>query len=150
MCWHVRVWSDLAVALRLNCTGRVIKSSFLIKNPLLQTTSRKSESSFLRIYTFIYFCYFSIADVISTNFFLSDFGTCMQFESNISHVLAVTGTLIGDCFTQIRWELSFAKECLSLTITVISSLWPQCECRMSTCISQILWFKKQTSALREK
>lgn len=153
MRWHVHVWSNLAVAFLLNCTvllrQRVVKLSLLLKNSLPKTTSKKAAGHWCLWYVLYYFFTFQLQMSLPW-IVISPFGTCVSFESSTAHVLAVTGTLIGDCFTQIRWELSFVKECLSLTIMVISSLWPRCEYRMSTCISQILWLKKQTSALKEK
>lgn len=104
----------------------------------------------IMICTFIVFFFIFQLQLSFPRLFIVASGTCVYFESSPAHVPAVPGTLIADCFTQIRWELSFVKECLSLTIMMIPSLWPRCKCRVSTCISQIVWFKKQTSALKGK
>lgn len=147
--------SDLAIAILLKCSGQLtrglIKLSFLIKNSLPQTTSRKAEGCCLLWYVLLLYVFFIFQLQLSfPRLFIVASGTCVYFESSPAHVPAVPGTLIADCFTQIRWELSFVKECLSLTIMMIPSLWPRCKCRVSTCISQIVWFKKQTSALKGK
>lgn len=91
-----------------------------------------------------------LANVIATNFQLGIWHMQPLLESNLAHVLAVTATLFRDCFTQIRWELLFVKECLSLTITLMPSRCPPWEYRMSTCISQVLWFKEEATGLNEK
>ena len=93
--------------------------------------------------------FFSIADVISTS-----------FHFGIWHMHAIWKQYcpcdgcyrdnLGDCFTQIRWELIFINECLSPTITVTPGQCPQRESGTSTCISQVLWFKEETSGLNGK
>lgn len=72
-------------------------------------------------------------------------GSSSLRESKIAHVLPAPGTFFGDCFTQIRWERIFVKECVSLTIMVMPSQCPQCKHRTSICISQLLWVEEGIS-----
>ena len=88
----------------------------------------------------------SIADVIFTNFHFGIWHMHAIWKQYCPCAGCYRDNL-GDCFTQIRWELIFMKECLSLTITVMPCQCPQCEFGTSTCISQVLWFKEETSGL---
>ena len=113
-----------------------------MKRALTKTTPRKAEFP----PRFRWGIVFSIADVISTNFHFGIWHMHAIWKQYCPCAGCYCDNL-GDCFTQIRWELILMKECLSLTITVMPCQCPQCKFGTLTCISQVLWFKEETSGL---
>lgn len=138
-------WPKPEHASKLKCaqqlTGRVINSHLGLKGHWPKQFPEKQNPPL-----FWWSVFFLIADITSASFRFGT-GPCLLLESNIACMLAVTMTFFGDCFTPIRWELFCVNQCLSLTITVMPGQCPQCEYTTSTCISQVSWFREETSGL---